>query len=240
MPQSPLPFETVGEMLEQLGGIDPRRVRLKPPPGRATEKDLLTLLDHGNRLYELVDGILVEKVMGLKESALAMLLGRRVGDFVEEWDLGFVTGADGTLRLMPRLVRIPEVSFISWDQLPSREYPSRPIPDLYPDLAVEVLSEGNTEEEMERKLKEYFLAGTRLVWLVDPESRTVRVYTAPDEFTRLTEVDTLTGGDVLPGFTLPLRQLFARLPRPTPKRKGRNGKHGPARGRRRNGGKDGA
>jgi len=75
MPRNAVPFETVGEMLEQLGRIDPRRVRLRPPPGQATEKDVLALLDRENRLYELVDGILVEKVMGLKESALAMLLG---------------------------------------------------------------------------------------------------------------------------------------------------------------------
>src|SRR5262249_45817062 len=99
MPRSAVPFETVGEMLEQLGRIDPRRVRLRPPPGEATEKDVLALLDRENRLFELVDGILVEKVMGLKESALAMPLGRRMGNFVEEFDLGIVTGADGTLRL---------------------------------------------------------------------------------------------------------------------------------------------
>ena len=69
------------------------------------------------------------------------------------------------LKLMPRLVRIPDVSFISWDQLPAHEYPNDPIPELHPDIAVEVLSEGNTEEEMRRKVKEYFFAGTRLVWL---------------------------------------------------------------------------
>ena len=154
MPRSAIPYETVGEMLEKLGRIDPRRVRLRPPPGEATEKDVLALLDHENGLYELVDGVLVEKILGLKESALAMLLGRRMGDFVEQWDLGIVTGADGTVRLMPRLVRIPDVAFISWSQLPSREYPAKPIPDLYPDLAVEVLSPGNTIQETERKLKE--------------------------------------------------------------------------------------
>lgn len=157
-----------------------------------------------------------------------------MGNFVEEFDLGIVAGADGTLRLMPRLVRIPDVSFISWNQLPSREYPAEPIPDLYPDLAVEVLSAGNTAEEMERKLKEYFLAGTRLVWIISPDLRTVHVYTSPDECSLLKETDTLSGGDVLPGFELLLKQLFARLPRRTSRKKGRNGKS-PARRRRRNG-----
>jgi Uma2 family endonuclease len=229
------PFENVGEMLERLGRIDPHRVRSSPPPGEATEKDVLRLLDRENRLYELVDGVLVEKVMGLKESALAMLLGRRMGNFVEQWDLGIITGADGTLRLMPRLVRIPDVAFISWSQLPRREYPSEPIPDLYPDLAVEVWSAANTVQEMERKLKEYFLAGTRLVWIVQPESRTVHVYTSPDDCTVLKESDTLTGGEVLPGFTLLLRQLFARLPGSTSRRKTANGTRPAKRGERRNG-----
>jgi Uma2 family endonuclease len=231
MPHSAVPYETVGEMLEKLGRIDPRRVRLSPPPGQATEKDVLALLDHENRLFELVDGVLVEKIMELKESALALEIGTDLNNWVLPRDLGMVAGADGTLRLMPKLVRIPDVSFISWDQLPTHEYPSEPIPDLYPDLAVEVLSKGNTQEEMERKLKEYFLVGTRLVWMVDPASRTVRVHTSPDEFIVLTGADTLTGGEVLPGFTLPLQQLFARWPHPAKKRR-RNGNHRPRRGRR--------
>jgi Uma2 family endonuclease len=64
---------------------------------------------------------------------------------------------------------------------------------------------------MERKLRDYFAAGARLVWLVDPAARTVAVYTAPDQSTSLREDQTLDGGPVLPGFTLPLRDLFAEL-----------------------------
>jgi Uma2 family endonuclease len=224
-----VPFENVGEMLERLGGIDPRRVRSWPPPGKATEKDVLAILNRENRLFELVDGILVEKVMGLKESFIAGCINRILGNFVVEHDLGAVAGADGTARILPRLVRIPDVSFYSWAKLPGKQYPTKPIPDLAPDLAVEVLSEGNTEEEMQRKLKEYFLAGVRLVWFVDPEARTVAVYASPDECVTLTEKDTLTGGEVLPGFALPLRQLFARVPETTakakpPKRRGNPGR----------------
>jgi Uma2 family endonuclease len=213
MSTAAVPFENVAEMLEQLGGINPQRVRSWPPPGKATVKDVLTLLHRENRLCELVDGILVEKVMGLKESFLALHLGRLLGAFAVEHDLGEVAGADGTVQLLPRLVRIPDVAFFSWAKLPGKEYPTKPIPQLAPDLAVEVLSEGNTPEEMERKLKEYFLADVRLVWFVDPDSRTVAVYTSPDDRVLLKESDTLTGGDVLPGFNVPLAQLFARLPR---------------------------
>jgi Uma2 family endonuclease len=218
MPRSAVPFENVAEMLEQLGNIDPRRVRSWPPPGKATEKDVIRILDRENRRYELIDGVLVEKVMGLKESFLAVEILFAVTAFVKSQDLGLVAGEGGPFRLLSRLVRLPDVSFLSWAQLPSREYPSEPIPNLYPDLAVEVVSEGNTEEEIERKLKEYFLAGTRLVWLVDAKTRTVRVHTSPDESAVLTESDVLGGGDVLPGFSLPLKQLFARVPRTTPRR----------------------
>ena len=228
MPRSVLPFENMAEMLEQLGGIDPGRIRSWPPPGKATEKDVISILNRENRLYELVDGVLVEKTMGLKESMVAGYLVRVLGVFADEHDCGAVAGADGTLKLMRKLIRIPDVSFFTWDRLPGKMYPSEPIPDLYPDLAVEVLSAGNTAREIERKLKEYFLSGTRLAWIVDLATRTVAVHTAPDRFVTLAEHDALDGGDVLPGFTLPLKDLFAHVPRPTPRKakspKRKNGK----------------
>jgi len=205
-------FETLGEILEQLGDIDPARVRATPPPGRATEKDLIRLLDHSGRLYELVDGVLVEKVTGFPESALACDLIHILGTFVEEHDLGFLAGPDGAMRLMPGLVRLPDISFISWKQLPSKERPTDAIADLAPVLAIEVLSEGNTRKEIQRKLREYFLSGVQIVWLVDPKTRTVRVCTAPDELHTLTERDAIDGGEVLPGLNLPIRKVFAGLP----------------------------
>jgi Uma2 family endonuclease len=76
-----------------------------------------------------------------------------------------------------------------------------------------VLSQGNTDEEMKRKRDEYFAAGVRLVWLVDPEARTVTVYIAPDQSKLLMQEQTLDGGDVLPGFALALKDLFAELDR---------------------------
>jgi Uma2 family endonuclease len=226
---TPFP-ETVGELIRQLGGISPRRIRLRPPPGKATEKDLLNILNRTDRLYELVDGVLVEKVLGYRESSLTCELIKLLGYFLDANDLGNLAGADGTVRLMPRLVPIPDISFVRWEKLPNHELPEAPIPDLVPDLAIEVLSKGNTPGEMKRKLKDYFITGVKLVWFVDLEARTVQIFTAPDQAVTLTEGDTLDGGDVLPGLALPVKQIFARLPRLPEGEKA--GKRGPGRGRK--------
>jgi len=206
-------FENAAEMVQRLGNIPLDRICFTPPPGTATLRDLRAALRRSDRLYELVDGTLVEKAMGLSESVLAGQVLRRIGNFAEEHDLGIPSGADGTVRLLKGLVRIPDVSFFCWDKLPGRVLPPKPVPDLAPDLAVEVLSKTNTPEEMERKLREYFLSGVRLVWMIDPGKRQAEVYTTPDAPDATLEAgQALDGGDVLPGFRLPLGELFARLP----------------------------
>jgi Uma2 family endonuclease len=78
-------------------------------------------------------------------------------------------------------------------------------------LAIEVLSQSNTKREMTRKLREYFDAGARLVWYVDPAARSVAVYAGPSTFTVVGEGSALDGGTVLPGFTLSLKELFSVL-----------------------------
>jgi Uma2 family endonuclease len=211
---------TVADLLKQLGNIPAERVLLDPTPGTATEKDVLEVERRQKRICELVEGVLVEKAMGYEESFLAMWLGYLLNRFLAEHKLGIIAGPDGPLRLWPGLVRIPDISFISWDQLPGRKIPKKPIPDLYPNLAVEVLSRKNTKAEIDRKLREYFHSGARLAWVVDPRKRTVCVYTAPDQSCLLTEDQSLDGGDVLPGLSLPLREVFAQLEEePAPKRR---------------------
>jgi Uma2 family endonuclease len=106
---------------------------------------------------------------------------------------------------------MPDVAFFSWDRLPEGRAPTVPIPAIYPDLAIEVLSAGNTNREMARKLREYFAAGTRLVWYVDPALRAVTAYTSETTSVVLTAGGSLDGGDVLPGFVLPVNDLFAVL-----------------------------
>jgi Uma2 family endonuclease len=202
---------TIADLLQRFGPMRLKRIRFNPWPGTATEQDVLDILVKEDRLFELMDGILVEKAMGFPEAFLAAALIRILGNWVSPRKLGAVAAPDGMMRLAAGLVRIPDVSFIRWDRFPNRQVQPDPIPNLSPDLAVEVLSPSNTDAEMGQKLRDYFGSGTQLVWFVDPRQRTVTIYTAPDESVVLREDQTLDGGAVLPGFTLPLRELFAEL-----------------------------
>jgi Uma2 family endonuclease len=150
--------------------------------------------------------------MGFYESVLAMAIGRFIGNYLESHNLGIVAGEAGMLRILGRQIRIPDVSFIRWERLPQGR---EPVPAVSPDLAVEVLSESNTEREIQGKLGEYFTGGTRLAWIIDPRTRTARIYHAPDQWTLVDEAGSLTGGDVLPDFELKLKSLFAELDRPS-------------------------
>ena len=203
------PPDSLADLLHRLGDVPPERILARPAPGTATPSDVLRLCDgEPKRLCELVEGVLVEKAMGQRESRLALELGRRLGNFLEAKNLGILTGADGPHTLESELVRFPDVAFISWDKIPVDADPATPMPDWVPSLAVEVISAGNTRGEMKRKLKEYFAAGVDLVWYVFPKEQVVRVYNSEDNCQTLSEDDTLNGGSVLPGFQLSVRQLF--------------------------------
>jgi Uma2 family endonuclease len=176
-------------------------------------QDVIDIERKEGKLCELVVGVLVEKAVGLIESAMAGLVLELLRAFAVPRNLGIVTGPDGTMELMAGLVRIPDVAFTNWDRLPGRRYPTAAIPQLAPNLAVEVLSRSNTPGEMAVKRQDYFAAGVELVWEIDPRTRTVVVYTSPAQATTLGSGDTLDGGSVLPGFTLPVQELFAELDR---------------------------
>jgi Uma2 family endonuclease len=203
-------FDNFAELMEQLGDIPPERILMQPPPGTATEKHVLAAEEaHRKRLCELIDGVLVEKALGLQESFLGMELAHLIRTYLDTNPLGIVLGADGMIRTFPGQVRIPDISFISWDRFPRGEVPAEAISSAVPNLAVEVLSPSNTKKEMARKLRDYFLAGVELAWLIDPKKQTGEIYTAPDVCRRISKSQSLDGGTVLPGFRLPLKQLFA-------------------------------
>jgi Uma2 family endonuclease len=203
------------DLLVDLGSIPIERVRFEPKPGSATIDDLLQLNNLGG-MFELVDATLVEKAMGWRESLIAMVIGRLLSDYVVSKNLGLVSGPDGFMRILKTLVRGPDVAFVSWDRLPEGKVPDSPVPEIVPDLAIEVLSEGNTRAEMSRKRREYFHAGVRQVWMVDLNERTVAVYSDITRYELFDEDDVIHGGDFLPGLEIPLSQVFSELDRRRP------------------------
>lgn len=226
---------TVADLSRKFGPIPFERIRQDPPPGCGTVADVDRLNNHEDRLYELVDGILVEKAVGFEESVLALYIATLLNVFILPRRLGVVSGEAGTIQLDIDLVRIPGVAFFSRARLPGGGMPEEAIPLLVPDLAVEVISKSNTRKEMEDKLREYFEKGVRLVWYVRPRLRVVDVYTRPDRFVRLTASMQLDGGDVLPGFSVRVGDLFELPKRPGDgkgKKKGDGPRPGKGNGRR--------
>jgi Uma2 family endonuclease len=206
-----LPIWTASEVIARFGDIPIARIRTTPPPGEATEADVIELHDRHDRLFELIDGTLVEKTMGWKESELAIIIATLLRNFVATNRLGKVFGSDGMIRLEPEQIRIPDVAFVSKQRFAGRTLTAGAFWELGCDLAVEVISPSNTRREMERKLNDYFGVGVQLVWLVYPKTREVVVYSSPTSFLTLRGEDALDGGEVLPGFSVTVAQIFSAL-----------------------------
>lgn len=203
---------TAADLHDHLGHILLHRIRLYPPPGIASLADILIVQTQDHRLCELVNGVLVEKTVGYYESRLALLIGYFLEDFLEAHDWALSSGPmvccnDYMTRYAFRMF------LFFWSHFPDRELPAEPIPRLVPNLAVEVLSASNTPQEMNRKLREYFAAGTQLVWYVDSEGQRMTSYMAPEQGHELSIDDILDGGEVLSGFQLSIRGLFDRAGR---------------------------
>lgn len=173
-----------------------------------TAGDLLRLADDDRR--ELLAGeLLPMSPTGYEHFETVGALMRFLAPFVAEHRLGAV-GAEGgfLLRRDPDTVLAPDVAFVSEARRPP---PGRRhgFPALAPDLAVEIVSPGDTVRVIQAKIRVYLEAGVRLLWIVDPDERTVTVYT-PDRLARiLIDGETLDGGDVLPGFSVPVAAIFA-------------------------------
>jgi Uma2 family endonuclease len=212
---TPLPGEwTMADLQEFLGNVPARRIRMIPYPGTATEDDALRIRDREGRLYELVDGILVEKdTVAYYESLLAGLLIHWINGYLDENPRGVVAGEGGPLQILPTRMRIPDVSVILWERFPNRRLPAKQrVYRVVPDLAVEILSEGNTPAEMDLKRDEYLEAGVQLIWYIAPRTRTAIVYRSDGSEEAFDENGVLSGGAVLPGFELHLREFFNHFP----------------------------
>jgi Uma2 family endonuclease len=139
---------------------------------------------------------------------LALKLGVRLNAFAEQHDLGLTFDAAGfVLSRDPDTVRAPDLSFVSQARLPARGYVGT-YWRMAPDLAVEILSPSNRPAEMLRRAAEFINAGSRLVWLIDVQRRKVTAVRPGAELLTLGAEGVLDGGDVLPGFRLPLTELF--------------------------------
>jgi len=206
---SPASNWTATELARRFGPMPLARFCFDPPPGEATEDDVDRLDVHHDIHCELIDGVLVRKIMSSFESLIGMRLLTIMNVYVLSHKLGWVLGEAGMLRLWPGRVRIPDVSFISRTQTPEGRFPrEQRIADLHPDLAIEILSDSNTDEEMSEKRADYFQAGTRLIWIIDPKQKTAEIYTALDAHRTIGIEGTLTGEPVLPGFSVALAHVF--------------------------------
>lgn len=202
---------TAADLVERFGPIPLWRICMDPAPGTATIADFHRLTESRQGIFELVDAVLVRKTMGDYESWLAAELVRLIGNFACEHQLGAVMGTDGSTHLEPELYRSPDVSFFGIERLRQRNYlRNSTFGSVPPDLVIEVISPSNTRKEMERKLREYFDHGVRLVWYVYPLKKQIVVYTAIESSCTLGEDDVLDGGVVLPGLSISLKDLFDR------------------------------
>lgn len=175
-----------------------------------TVDDLLAVPDDGYR-HDLVNGELRRiSPAGGEASALGVGISARLWMHVTERGLGKVFGADGTFVLFehPQTAVAPDVAFVRADRLPSEEEQHRPL-HLAPDLAVEVVSPGDSMPDVMAKDRLYLEAGTPLVWVVLPRRKQVMVHQA-DYTMRTLGVDaTLDAGDIVPGFQLHVADILA-------------------------------
>jgi Uma2 family endonuclease len=167
-------------------------------------EQFVALPENAERHFELVEGEIVEVVSSNYSSEIGMFMGAMLLNHARKHGLGRVTGADGGYMIAGERY-IPDAAFIALARQPE------PARDAYnptpPDLVVEVLSPSDKPATTRKKIVNYLRAGVT-VWLVDPDAKTVEVY-APDAAPRTLGVaHTLDGGDMLPGFTLPVKEIF--------------------------------
>lgn len=164
-----------------------------------------------DKRLELVEGeLVIMSPAGGSHGAVAMRWGARILEFVEQHDLGYVTAAETGFILHRSadgkdVVRAPDAAFIAKDRLPGG-LPDGFVP-LAPDLVVEVVSPTDTAEDIQAKIADYLKYGVRLIWFGYPRSKTVTVQTESGALIKRIG-DVLDGGDVLPGFSLPVSVIF--------------------------------
>jgi Uma2 family endonuclease len=174
------------------------------------EEFLKTAEAEPERRLELIDGVIVEMPPSRrKNTILAVRFARYLGAYVDDNDLGYVAGADGGFQLNEETLLMPDVAFIRKERVATLEGVEF---DSAPDLAIEVISPSESPRAVTDKTRKYLDAGTLMVWNAFPDSKTVDAWRSADDgemrVKTYTVGDTLDGGDVLPGFQLPLKNIF--------------------------------
>ncbi len=160
--------------------------------------------------FELIRGAVHETMpAGFEHGAISLNLGSELRSYVKRYRLGVVNGAETGFVLITsrgQSVRAPDVAFTRQERLPNERI--RGFSRIVPDLVAEVVSPTDTPEAVQEKVQEWLEAGVQMVWVADSEQRTITVYRADGTAETLTENDTLTGEPVLPGFQLPVSEVF--------------------------------
>jgi Uma2 family endonuclease len=172
--------------------------------------DELWRMPENGRYYELVKGELHPMPpSGGEHGDVTMNLSAPMWTHATVQDLGKVVAAETgfVLERDPDTVRGSDIAFIRKDRIPAAGLPKKYIP-FAPDVAVEVVSPTDSLKKVEEKVAEWLAAGTKLVWVVMPKRRVIKVYRSMTDVTILTDKDELDGGDVMPGFHLPVAQVF--------------------------------
>jgi Uma2 family endonuclease len=175
-----------------------------------TADELLALPTGMGKRYELVAGELrVMSPSGWRHGEVAANIASLLGSFIRTHGLGRGFGAETgfLLKRNPDTVRAPDFAFITQDNLPETE-PAEAFWPGAPDLAVEVLSPGDTAGEVGEKVEEWLVCGCRAVWVVDPKLQTVTIYDSPTKVRVVAAGQTLVGDPVVPGFSCPVDELF--------------------------------
>jgi Uma2 family endonuclease len=183
---------------------------------RMTAEQFLKLPDSDG--FELVDGQLVERQMGAESSEIAARIIMLIGLFLRTHRIGRLFGSDTSYQCFviddEERIRRADVSFVRTDRLPNGRAPKGQI-RVAPDLAIEVVSPNDTAQAVDEKVMDWLAAGAQLVWLVTPSTKTVRIHrprsAAAGPVSLLSQQDTITGEDVLPGFTCALSEFFENV-----------------------------
>ena len=172
-----------------------------------TAEDLLHLPDDGHK-YELVGGELKMVPTGMRHEKIGMRLAMLITRYLEKHPIGEIYGSSTGYRLPSGDVRSPDLSFVRLERLPEGKTPVG-FGDFPPDLAVEILSPGDNPRDVSGKLGEYLGWGVPEVWIVDPDRQTVTVYRSLTDVKVFRAEETLSPGEILPGFSLKVAALFS-------------------------------